>query len=118
MTDRSLTPITVTAVRIGRANLGGGNIMLDDDGINVLVRATADERPVRIAVESIDSVAVLGNELTLTLNDGPKVAFAAAGAAQFATAILARCRALPELTRTLRTFGSRRGTRSKHASTA
>src|SRR5215831_11503551 len=116
MTDRPLTPITATAVRIGRTNLGGGNIVLDDDGISILVRATADERPVRIAVESIDSVAVLGNELILTLNDGMKVAFAAAGATQFATAILARCRALPELTRTLRALGSRRGTRSTRAS--
>jgi hypothetical protein len=118
MTDRSLSPISATAVRIGRTNLGGGNIVLEDDGISVLFRSTGDE-PVRITVESIESVAVLGNELTLTLNDGAKVAFSATGSAsQFANAILTRCRALPELTRTLRTFGSRRGTRSTRESSA
>jgi hypothetical protein len=118
MTDRSLTPVTVAAVRIGRTNLGEGRIVLDDDAISVLVRSTSDDRPVRLGFESVDSVAVAGNELVLGLRDGSRVTFISAGAAQFGAAIMTKCRALPELTRTLRTFGSRRGTRSRRDSAA
>jgi len=118
MTDRSLTPVSVTAVRIGRTNLGAGSVVLDDDTISVLVRSTADDHPVRMGFDSVDAVAVVGDELVLALRDGTRVTFVSAGATQFAAAVLTRCRALPELTRALRTFGSRRGTRSRRDSSA
>jgi hypothetical protein len=115
MTDRLLTPVAVTAVRIGRTNLGEGRVVLEEETISVLVRSTVDE-PVRMGFDSVESVAVKGREAVLVLRDGTRVTFVSAGAAQFAGAVLSRCRALPELTRALRTFGSRRGTRSQRDS--
>ena len=116
MTERSLTPVVVSAVRIGRTNLGEGRVVLDDESISVLVRSTSDERPVRVGFDSVDSVAVAGNELVLSLRDGTRVTFVSAGAEQFGAEVLNQCRALPELTRALRAFGSRRGTRSRRES--
>jgi hypothetical protein len=116
MTDRSLTPVAVTAVRVGRKNLGGGRVVLDEDSINVLVRSATEEPPVRVGFESVDSVAVDGEELVLALRDGSRIVFASSGAAYFASAVLTRCRALPELTRTLRAFGSRRHGKSRRDS--
>jgi hypothetical protein len=116
MTTRVLGPVPATAVRVGRTNLGAGTVRLDDDTITVAVRSTADERPVRLSVDSIDSVAVAGNELVLSLRNGGRVTIESPGAAQFAKDVLARCRSLPELTRALRTFGSRRGSRSRRDS--
>jgi len=89
---------------------------LDDDTITVAVRSTADEQSVRIGVDSVDSVGVAGNELYLALRDGTRVVIESPGAVQFAKDVLARCRAIPELTRALRTFGSRRGSRSRRES--
>src|SRR5262249_4817163 len=116
MTDRTLTPVAVTAVRVGRKNLGGGRVVLDEDSINVLVRSATEEHPVRIGFESVDSAAVNGEEVVLALRDGSRLTFVSTGAAYFASAVLTRCRALPELTRTLRAFGSRRHGRSRRDS--
>src|SRR5215467_12056259 len=116
MTDRSLTPVAVTAVRVGRKNLGVGRVVLDEDSINVLVRSATEEHPVRVGFDSVDSVAVVGEELTLTLRDGSRITFVSTGAAYFASAVMTRCRALAELTRTLRAFGSRRHGRSRRES--
>jgi hypothetical protein len=118
MTDRSLTPLTVTAVRVGRKNLGAGRVVLDEDSINVLFRSATEDRPVRVGLESVDSVAVAGDELVLGLDDGSRITFASISASYFASAVLTRCRALPELTRTLRSFGSRRHGRSRRESSA
>src|SRR5262249_22639503 len=116
MTTRVLGPVPVTGVRVGRTSLGAGTVRLDDDTITVTVRSAADDHPVRIGVDSLDAVTVEGNELVLALRDGTRVMIESPAAVQFSNDVLARCHALPELTRALRTFGSRRGTRSRRES--
>jgi len=116
MTTRVLGPVPATGVRVGRTNLGAGTVRLDDDTITVAVRSTADEQAVRIGVDSVESVDVTGNDLNLVLRDGTRVVIESPSAAQFAKDVLTRCRAIPELTRALRTFGSRRGSRSRRES--
>ncbi len=118
MTPRVLGPVPVTGVRVGRTSLGAGTVLLDDDTIIVTVRSPADDHPVRVGVDSVDSIAVAGNELLFALRDGTRITIESPAASQFATDVLTRCRALPELTHALRTFGSRRGTRSRRDSAA
>jgi hypothetical protein len=118
MTTRVLGPVPVTAVRVGRTSLGAGTVRLDEDTITVTVRTAAEEHPVRISVDSINSIAMKGNELALSLRDGTHVTIESPSAGQFAKDVLIRCRAIPELTRALRTFGSRRGSRSRRESSA
>lgn len=85
--------------------------MVDSDALTV-VRTEAEDRPVRVPLATIDAVDVRDDELALALHDGSTVRLAMASANQFADHLLAHCCALPELTRTLRAFGSRRGQRA------
>lgn len=114
MIDRSA--VSVTAVRIGRTNLGEANVVLDDEAISVIVRSTVDDHPVRVSFDSVESVVLAGHEVTLSLRDGSRVTLVSPGATKLATDVLTRCRALPELTRALRTLGSRRSMRGRRAS--
>jgi len=118
MTTRVLGPVSATGVRVGRTNLGAGTVRLDDDTITVTVRSATEDHPIRLSVDSVDSVGVAGNELVLALRDGTRVSIDSPNAGQFAMDVLSRCRAIPELTRALRTFGSRRGSRSQRDSSA
>jgi len=77
----------------------------------VVVRDDSGERPIRIQFSGIDALSVHDTELTVALRDRTKLAFATPAAADLREAILAHCRALPELTHALRAFGSRRGQR-------
>src|SRR5947208_14498188 len=116
MTDRSTSPIAVNAVRIGRTDLGEGSVQLDDDSIIIVVRSTAGEHPVRVGLQSVDAVSATDDELMVILRDGTRLTLMASVASDLATDVRTRCRTLPELTRALRTFGSRRGTRSRRDS--
>jgi len=107
MIDPSRTPVGVTAVRIGRTDLGAAIAVLDDESMAVIIRV-ADERPIRIRLHSVDAAAVEGDELTLLLDDGTRVTIVTPAAERLAGDLLARCRTLPEVTLALRTFGSRR----------
>lgn len=114
MIDRPHASFLLSAVRIGRTDLGAGQAMLDDDALTVLARA-ADDRPIRIALATITSIVVNANDLTLALADGTRLSIATDKAAQLGEELLARGRALPELTRALRAFGSRRGHRGNRS---
>lgn len=114
MLDR--TPVVVTAVRIGRTNLGEGRVVLDDESIYVIVRGSADDHPVRVSFDALESVVVAGEELTLALRDGSRIVLVSAGGTRIASDLLTRCHALPEFTRALRTLGSRRGMRGRRES--
>lgn len=117
MTESALGPVSVTALRVGRTDVGAASAVLDDDALTLTVRVEAEERPLRLRLTSIDSAHRAGDELELILRDGTRVSLVAEGA--FREAILDRCRSLPELTRTLRAFGSSRrrtGGRESHAS--
>ncbi|MDB4873612.1 MAG: hypothetical protein JWM41_58 [Gemmatimonadetes bacterium] len=112
MMDRAHPPFHVTSTRIGRTDLGQGTAVIDDDAIVVVVRAAADERPVRVPLSAIDGITVEGNELTLSLRDGMRLVLGAEAVTELRDELVAHCRAIPELTRALRAFGSRRGHRS------
>jgi hypothetical protein len=104
-----LGPITVTALRVGRTEVGAASATLDDDALTLVVRVEQEERPLRLRLASIDSVHRSGEELELVLRDGTRVSLIASG--DFREALIDRCRTLPELTRTLRAFGSSRARR-------
>lgn len=59
-----------------------------------------------------------GDEVQITLRDGTRIALASAGSRQLRDDLFAQCRAIPELTRALRTLGSRRGQSTRASSPA
>jgi hypothetical protein len=117
MADRARSPIAVTATRIGRTDLGDGSVLIDDDAVIIALNATADRR-LRMVLTTVDAVAVSGDDVSIILHDGTHVVVTTAAPAQMAEELMLRCRTLPELTRALRAFGSRRGHRSMRAQAA
>ncbi|HTE45780.1 MAG TPA: hypothetical protein VK636_11085 [Gemmatimonadaceae bacterium] len=116
MIDRPRVPIGVVAVRIGRTELGQGAVTIDDDALTIVVRDGAGERPIRLRLVAIDSAILADGELTVAVRDGSRITLESPSAPELHDIILAHCRALPELTRALRSFGSRRGSRAIRAS--
>ena len=109
MIDRS-PPYVVTATRIGRTDLGPGTAVVDDDAIFV-VHSGAEQRPVRVPLSRIDSIAVDDGTLLLFLHDGAQLALVMDAATQLSDELGLRCRTIPEMTHALRALGSRRGHR-------
>jgi hypothetical protein len=118
MSERSRAPIRITATRVGRTDLGDGTVVIDDDAIVITVRATVNERPIRLPLVLIDAARVEGEELSLLLRDGTRMSLVSPSAGNLCDDLLVRCRALPEVTRALRAFGSRRGNRGTRAATS
>jgi len=94
--------------------------MIDDDALTIMGgtagagwAGTGTERSLRIPLSAIDALAIDGDELVVSVRDGRQVAIASGDAAHLHDEIRSRCFALPELTRGLRTFGSRRGQRGR-----
>ena len=117
MIDRSREIVELLAVYLADADLGRGTAMVDAEALTV-VGSDAEDRPMRVPLSAIDAIAVTDDELSLALRDGSTVRLAAEGASRFADRLLAHCCTLPELTRTLRAFGSRRGQRARRAAGA
>ncbi|HEX3865425.1 MAG TPA: hypothetical protein VHV78_01690 [Gemmatimonadaceae bacterium] len=114
MPEGPLAP-TLVGARIGRTDLGQAALTVDDDALNVLARNAPDERTIRVELASIEGVYVDGNEVTVPLRDGTRLVLVADWAPRLRETILGRCMTLPELTRTLRVLGSRRGTHATRA---
>lgn len=112
MIDRSRAPIGIVATRIGRTELGEGTVTIDDEALTILVRDDSGERPIRLRLLAIDSAALAEGEVSISLRDGTRLTLASPVAAELHDRILTHCRALPELTHALRSFGSRRGSRA------
>ena len=108
---------SVESISIGPTELGSGTVVVDDEAL-VIVAPAADERPTRIRLVSIDAVVAGPRNVALELRDGTRVVFAGGPMSELRVALLDSCRALPEVTRTLRAFGSRRGHTSARASSA
>jgi hypothetical protein len=111
MTDRSRGAVTVSATRIGRTDLGPGSAIVDEDALTIVIRGTSGDRPIRVPLAMIDGAMLSKDrdDLTVVLRDGTRIALASMSSAHLRDELLARCRALPEITRALRTLGSRRG---------
>ena len=110
MIERTPSPHRMTAARIGRTDLGAATVVFEDDALVVILGA-ADDHPVHIPFASIDTLRDDATTLELQLRDGTQIRFAGESAASFRQEIVLRCCTIPELTRTLRAFGSRRGSR-------
>jgi hypothetical protein len=111
MIDRSREIVELLAVHLADADLGRGTAMIDADALT-LVRSEAEDRALRIPLSTIDQVGVEQEELSLALRDGTRMRLSTVNATRLADHLLAHCCTLPELTRTLRAFGSRRGQRT------
>ncbi|HEX4683927.1 MAG TPA: hypothetical protein VH277_14505 [Gemmatimonadaceae bacterium] len=97
------------ALRIGRTNLGEAVLTIDDDALVFAVSGDHDELPLRVAHQSIDALRNTMSAIALTLRDGTMISID--NQPHLADEIIGRCQSVPELTRTLRSFGSRRGGR-------
>lgn len=102
--------VPVTALRVGRTDVGAARCAMDDEALTLIVRIDSEERSLRLRFATIDSAQTAGAELTLVLRDGTRVSLDAP--ASFHDELFSRFRALPELTRTLRAFGSGRARRT------
>ena len=111
MIDRSREIVELLAVHLAEADLGRGTAMIDAEALTV-VRSEAEDRALRVPLSAIDHVGVQDDELALVLRDGTLMRLATLNATRFSDHLLAHCCTLPELTRTLRAFGSRRGQRT------
>ncbi|HEY4216371.1 MAG TPA: hypothetical protein VGM67_04500 [Gemmatimonadaceae bacterium] len=114
MTDRH--PFTLTSTRIGRTNLGSGLIAVDEDAIVVMIHTSAEDRSIRVPCGAIDEIVLENGEVALRLRDGMRLSLGGEDAPGLRLELVNHCRALPEVTRALRAFGSRRGHASGRAS--
>jgi len=119
MTEGGRQSVPVKATRIGGAELRGGTIVLEEDALIIVLPVNAEERPVRVPFATIDRIAVEGEDVIVGLRDGALIEVVAQGTPdELCDHLLARCCALPELTRALRAFGSRRRQRDRRGAGA
>lgn len=109
MGDRTHGPVPITSLRVGRTDLGAASAVIDDECLILTVRVEGKERGLRLRFANVDTVHGAGDEIDLVVRDGTHVTIAAPDDVRLE--ITSRCRSLPELTRTLRAFGSTRGRR-------
>lgn len=100
-------------LRIGRTDVGEAMLTVDDDALVIVVRADREERALRVPVASIDKLSAGESEISLLLHDGTAIRLDSAP--HLRDEIVAHCQSVPELTRTLRSLGSRRGRRVAEA---
>src|ERR1051326_8250427 len=106
--------IVVAAARIGSTDLGEGTAAGDDEALTVVGRAVdGAERTLRIPLSAIDALDVEDGALVVSVRDGRQISLSSDACDALHRDIAARTFVLPELTRTLRTFGSRRGQRGR-----
>jgi hypothetical protein len=109
MSERAHGPVSITSLRVGRTDVGAATAAVDDEALTIVVRIDAEDRPLRLRFSTIDVVQVAGDDVDIVVRDGRHVLFTAP--ADLRDALFDRARSLPELTRTLRAFGSSRGRR-------
>src|SRR5579884_2655754 len=103
----------LAALRVGRTNVGEAMLTIDDDALVLVVRADREERALRVPLSTIDRLQAGDTEIALALRDGSSIGVESAP--HLLDEIVAHCQSVPELTRTLRAFGSRRGRRAASA---
>jgi hypothetical protein len=114
MSDGSRQSVPVKATRIGGAELRGGTLVLEEDALIIVLPVNAEERPVRVPFTTIDTIDVEGDDVIVALLDGARIEVVAESTPdELCDHLLARCCALPEVTRALRAFGSRRRQRDR-----
>jgi hypothetical protein len=109
MVERVHGPTPISSLRVGRTDVGDATAAIEDDSLTIFVRIESEEKALRLRFSSIDVVQVNGDDVDIVVRDGRHVLFRAP--ATLRNELFARARALPELTRTLRAFGSSRARR-------
>lgn len=110
--------VEVSAARLGRSELGAGAVSVDDDAFTLVARTAEGDRVLRVPLSAIDSLDVSGDELAVLVRDGRQIIITTGEGARLRDDLCARCFTLPELTRALRAFGSRRRQRGTRATAA
>jgi hypothetical protein len=113
----SREPFLLHSAHVGKIELGSTTVTLDDETITIIASA-GDERSARVRLATIDSVHVTSRVLTIELRDGTHLRLFGDRLVELRATLLESCRTVPELTRALRAFGSRRGQRSARATGA
>jgi hypothetical protein len=106
--ERSRLTIRLESARTGAVEHGSATAVIEDDTLAILA-LSPDDAALRVALDAIDEVIDTVDALTIRLHDGRELKLVSEDVAALREGLLERCRALPELTRTLRAFGSRRG---------
>jgi hypothetical protein len=75
----------------------------------VVIHTTAEDRSIRVPCAAIDEIVLENGEVSLHLRDGMRLALAGDDTPGLQRELVNHCRAIPEVTRALRAFGSRRG---------
>ena len=117
MSERLRKPVSAGAARAGGVDSGPVTLVLEDEALTVLPESP-DANAIRLVLAHVTAVSVASGRLEITLRDSRVASVACDDAESLRDELLARCRDLPELTRTLRSFGSRRrqhGTRDTAA---
>lgn len=100
----------LTMAVIGGKKLGPGTALVDEDVLRVLLLdAGGGEKALQIRYETVLGVGMSDGSVVVSCRDGRNLVATSTDAAAFRQAMLAACRALPEVTRALRALGSRRG---------
>lgn len=107
----SREPFSLHAAHVGKISLGTTTVTLDDETITIIA-SSGDERSARVRLATIDAVHVVEAVLTIELHDGTHLRLHGERLVELRATLLECCRTVPELTRALRAFGSRRGQRS------
>jgi hypothetical protein len=110
----SREPFLLHSAHVGKIELGTTTVIFDDETISIIASA-GDERSARVRLVTIDSVHVANRVLTIELHDGTHLRLFGDRLAELRATLLESCRTVPELTRALRAFGSRRGQRSSRS---
>jgi hypothetical protein len=100
----------LTMATLGGKKLGPATALVDEEMLRVLlVDAGGGEKAVQVRYENVIGVGTADGSVVVSCRDGRNFVGATEDAAAFRHALLAACRALPEVTRALRALGSRRG---------
>jgi hypothetical protein len=117
MTDRPTlrdhtTSYSLSAVTLGGRRLGPGTALVDDDVLRLLLLdSPSGEKSLQIQHNSILGAAIGHGSVIISCRDNRSLVLTTREANALRSRLLAACRALPEVTRTLRALGSNRGSR-------
>jgi len=117
MTDRPslrdhMTSYSLSGVALGRKRLGPGTALVDDDVLRLLLLdSPTGEKTLQIHYDAILGAAIGHGTVIISCKDNTSLVVTTREANALRGRLLAACRALPEVTRTLRALGSSRGSR-------
>lgn len=107
----SREPFLLHSAHVGKIKLGTTTVTFDDETITIIASG-GEDGSARVRLATVDAVHVVEEVLTIELHDGTHLRLHGDRLIELRTTLLECCRTVPELTRALRAFGSRRGQRN------